>query len=333
VRSPFAVAAVISLLIAGCAAHPAGFTAAGEGKQSTGAPVRAEASRPAQIRVAARDALGYVVRLPGYPRRIVSWAPNATEILFALGLAHRVVGVTRYCDFPPEAKRKPKVGSIIAPSIERTLALKPDLVVAARLNDRRIIDAARRAGLQVFAIDPTSVEQVYGVILSVGHLTDTTQRAKHIVASMRRKIEAARRRSIALGLKRRPKVLFVYQLNPIWTAGRATFPDEIVRLAGGQNAAGSATGFSAFSSEALAASDPDVVLVLQTRGEDKQRVMSHPALSKLRAVRQRQVYTVDADILSRAGPRLAQAVQIVARILRESSASEPHTASRSTSLR
>ena len=299
---------LIILAAAGCAAH----------------------SRPSQASVApgqppsgARDALGNVVRLSAPPHRIVSWAPNATEILFALGLAHRVVGVTRYCDFPPEAKRKPKVGSIIAPSIERTLALRPDLVVAARLNDRRIIEAARRAKLQVFAIDPTSIEEVYGAILSLGRLTDTTQRAKWLVADMQRTIGAVHRRSVTLQRKRRPTVFFVYQLNPIWTAGRGTFPDEIVKLAGGENAAGGVRGFAALSSEAIIQVDPDVLLIATMDGGDTSRILSHPALSKLAAVRKGRVYQVNPDILGRAGPRLAEAVDIVANILAECCA--PHS--------
>lgn len=309
---------LIAFLVAGCATH------------ARLSEAEAQRRRPPP---GVEDALGHVVHLARPPRRIVSWAPNATEVLFALGLGDRVVGVTRYCDFPPEAKRKPKVGSVIAPSVERTLALRPDLVIAARLNDRRAIEGARRGGLPVFAIDPTSLADVYRAILSVGQLTNTTRRAKRVVGDMKRRVTAVRSQSIALQAKGRPRVLFIYQLNPIWTAGRGTFPDEIVRLAGGENAARSVSGFAAFSSEALVASGPDVLLVTEMGPGDTRRVLSHPALSKLRAVRERQVYPVDPDILSRAGPRLADAVQIVSEILRESSKSRRQAASRSTSSR
>jgi iron complex transport system substrate-binding protein len=277
-------------------------------------------ARAAAGGVSASDSLGRRLVLAEKPERIVSWAPNVTEILFALGLGDKVVGVTSYCDFPPQARRLPKIGSITAPDLERTLALSPDLVIGSRLNPKSLFHSLERLGTPCFAIEaPQNIEGVFGIIEAIGTITGSSKRAAALNRAMHLRLDRLRRVTAALPASRRPSVLLVYQLDPLWTAGSGTFADEAVRIGGGTNAAADIKGYSAYPLESVLAKRPQVILVtpMQASGAAaaRRRVLGYPPFKGLPAVVRRRVYPVNPDLIDRAGPRVIQGVEEIARAL------------------
>ena len=270
--------------------------------------------------VSATDSLGRQIVLAKKPERIVSWAPNVTEILFALGLGAKVVGVTSYCDFPRQARALPKIGSITAPDLERTLALSPDLVIGSRLNPKSLFHSLDRLGTPSFAVEaPKNIEVVFGIIEAIGKITGSSKRAAALNRAMRLRLDGLRRLTAALPAGRRPSVLLIYQLDPLWTAGSGTFADEEVRIAGGTNAAADIKGYSAYPLESVLAKRPQVILVtpMQASGAAaaRRRVLGYPPFNGLPAVAQGRVYPINPDLIDRAGPRVIQGVEEIARAL------------------
>ncbi len=243
-------------------------------------------------------------------RRIVSLAPSITEILFALGLGERVVGVTALCDYPPEAKRKPKVGDAnISP--ERVLALKPDLVVAHELLNSRVIPVLRRLGVRVLSANPNTFEKLFAFIVQIGRAAGVPRRAEQLVRQMKARMERVQRR--VQRIRARPRVLFVIGLEPLWASGRGTFADDLIRRAGGTNALGSTMqGFRAISLETALACRPEVIVLA---GPKKQAILADPRWRPTPAIQRQRVYEVNPDLYLRESPRLIDALEQLAHLL------------------
>ena len=259
--------------------------------------------------VTVRDALGSTVTVRSEPLRIVSLAPAMTEVLFALGLEKRIVGVTEYCDYPPQAKSKPKVGGIVNPSVERVLARKPDLVIGMRLNPKPVLRSLAKAGVPTFAAEPTSIQDLITTITTIGGLTGTHGAARALTARMKERLRDIEKKVHGAP---RPTVALLYSENPLWIAGAGTFPDHVIRLAGGRNAAVGVTGYKQYDVEALLARNPDVILLTSMKGGDNAvRVRDfarRPSMRGLSAVKGNRVYMINADLVDRAGPRIVDGV-------------------------
>lgn len=256
-----------------------------------------------------KDCRGKAISISREPKRIVSLAPSNTEILFALGLDSRIVGVTKYCNYPAAAKNKTKIGDRTI-SVETLISVQPDLVVAhGTLNDHAI-HAIEDHGFTVVAIDPKTIGEVTRDILLVGRITNREKQAAQIV----KRISSAKAlvKQKACNLKNKPKVLVAVQADPLWGAGPKTFVDEIISLAGGVNAAADAKpGFNAFSAEAAVWRNPDVIIGT-TKG-DKQ-VFTRGLWKDTNAARSGRIYEADPDLLVRPGPRLADGILLIARM-------------------
>jgi len=263
--------------------------------------------------VSAVDARGKRVTLPALPRRIVSLTPANTEILFALGLKGRIVADTTYCDYPPEAKTLPHVGDSNI-SIEKVIAQKPDLVVASASASKKAIEQLERLGsrrIPVFAVDPKNMHEVYAAIRSIGQITGQTRQAEQVARSMQARV--ARVRKAVASARSRPRVLVVVQADPLWVVGSENFMDELIRLAGGENATRDAgPGYHAYSVERVVVRKPDVILIGH---ESAARIRSKPGWSNLPAVQRNALYAPDPNKFSRPGPRLAEALEELARML------------------
>ncbi len=263
-----------------------------------------------------KDALGRPVRLPGPPQRIVSMAPEVTETLFALGLGPRVVGVTQYCNYPPAVGKLPKIGGFTNPSLERILALRPDFVAGSRGNPREVWQGLDRGKIASFAIDPKTIAQVTAAIRQLGTVTWQEAKAATLVAGIERRLAAVDRQ--VKKLPRRPKLLVVYSLSPVWAAGAATFPDDIVRRAGGTNAL-AMKGYGQCSLEQAMAGRPDAVVIIPMVGQTPAQAVASAkraaGLSSLPCVRAGRVYSLDPDLVNRAGPRIAEAVEQMHRLV------------------
>jgi iron complex transport system substrate-binding protein len=179
------------------------------------------------------DALGREIALEGGPHRIIPLAPNLTEILFFLGLGDRVVGVTDHCNFPPEARLKPKVGSYIHLNVERIISLSPDLVIGTvDGNERYILDLLEQAHMRVFFVNPRNVRQAIETIATIGLVCGLPEKARQLSGELTLRVD----RIVELtSTGKRPLVFLQIHIQPIMTVNRNTVHHDLIRLAGGNN--------------------------------------------------------------------------------------------------
>lgn len=286
-------------------------------------PPRAASPAPAAWPMTLRDAQNEEVTLASPPQRIVSLSPAITEILFAVGAGDRVVGVTSYCDHPPEARRLPKVGSYTGLSVEKAVALRPDVVIGMRGNAPDALKALRRAGLKVVAYDPVTVAGVLDLMDEIGHMMQETPGRVQAVGRLRARVDAVRAK--AAGLARRPRVLVAVQLEPLYAAGPGTHLDDMIRLSGGGNIAGDATiPWPQYSLERMLQKDPEVI-VCPSGHINGEEMTSAKILADLRrsrawsgtaAVKRGNVLAVDDDLLTLPGPRIVDGLERMAAAIR-----------------
>lgn len=250
-----------------------------------------------------KDVRGKEILIKAQPKRIVSITPSNTEILYALGLADRVVGVTRYCDYPKAAKSKTKVGDMTI-SPEAVVALKPDLVLAHGRLNVTAIPGLEKLGLTVFAIDPKNLAEVARDIRTVGKITGKPKAADTAAGKIESTIKSVKANRAD---KKSPKVLVVIQSNPLWAAGPKTFVNEMLGIANAKNIALDARpGFVPFSKELAIFRNPDVIITGQAADIDF--FNKSPEWRTTNAVKNKRIYVIDSDILFRAGPRLAEGI-------------------------
>jgi iron complex transport system substrate-binding protein len=262
------------------------------------------------------DEVGRTVEVSGPPQRIVSVAPNVTEILFALGLEDRLVGVSNYCQYPPEAKKIEKIGGYINPSLEKIVALRPDLVVGIAEGDlRTFVDKLAGLKVPVYIASPRDALEVLTSIRKIGEVTFAPEPARRIVRSMEEKIGSIRDKVQG---RRRPRVLHILDFNPLISAGKGTFVDDLIRLGGGRNVAEAATGkYPRFSMEEVLVQDPEVILLASMKSGDplvKQRRWWE-RWKTISAVKQGRVYVLDSDLIHRPSPRMAEGLEKVAKAI------------------
>ncbi len=265
-----------------------------------------------------RDAVGRQVAVSVPSRRIVSLAPNLTEILFSLGLEGEVAGVTLFCDWPPEAVGKPKVGGFVNPSLEAIVALEPDLVLATADGNRES-DVLRleSLGVPVYVTDSRSLSDIMETIHVVGLLTGREREAGKLVREMTRRRDRVRE---AVADRPAVSVFIALNMSPLMTAGKGTFIDELVRLAGGRNIVDSpVVKYPVFSAEQLLARDPQVIVEAAGGGQGSAGAAAGwaqlPGWGGLRAVREGRVYEIGEGDFFRPGPRIMGTLERLAMIL------------------
>ena len=267
-----------------------------------------------QFPLTMKDQFGREITLTKAPQRIVSGSPGNTEILFALGLEKRIVGVTDWCHYPDPAKKLSKIGDISPMNIERVLALRPDLVVADVMNGKESVDRLSELGLPVLALNPNSFQDILTAIRFIGQATGKTQAAEELVKQLDATLEQVRRQGTTVR-KRGLKVFIITNWDPCWTAGPGSFLDEAVKLAGGINIAHDLNKpWGQLSMEAVIARNPDLVIT----DVDPAKIYSDPNWASLAAVRKHQVYKIIGDEYYRPGPRLIMALRDLAALLERS---------------
>lgn len=261
------------------------------------------------------DDLDRTVIITHLPRRIISLAPSITETLFAIGLGDRVVGVTQYCDHPPEATTKPKVG-YIHPNLESVVALQPDLVLAPReLLRADILSKLEQLQITTYVLDATTVDSILTHIQTLGQILRASPAADDLVHRMRKRIEEIKARTAFLP---RPRVLYVLNSEPLITIGPGSFIHQMIELAGGSNvAAGARTAYPRLSMEAVLKEDPELILFPTGRSEgiaagEEERWQRWTTLS---AIKFRRLHRVPNDLLNRPGPRIIQGLEALARAI------------------
>ncbi|MDD5593961.1 MAG: cobalamin-binding protein [Candidatus Margulisbacteria bacterium] len=251
-----------------------------------------------------------------YPQRIVSGLPSVTEMLYALDLGDRVVGVTSNCNYPPAARKKEKIGGFFL-NLEKVVSLKPDLVIMVEEAQKRDIEKFKNYGLPVYTINPRSVADVMGTLIQLGKLTGKERVAASLVARMKSRLAALQPRSFSLELilKKRPKVLAIVGNNPLIVVGGGTFIDDIMKQAGAENVAGSSrAAYPQYSFENLMKENPEYLIVPRGVMAEKE-LFRDPRWRQLSAVKERKILMIDADILSRPGPRVIDAVEEIAHFI------------------
>lgn len=247
-------------------------------------------------------------RHEGQVRRIVSLTPNTTEALFAIGAGERLVGRSRFCDYPPEVRALPAVGGYVDPSFEAILALEPDLVTGARgPAGSSIAERLEQRGIATWFPITESIAGIEEMIRGLGQRTGRGAQADELVQRIRSRLAAIR---TATGPRPRPRVLLVFGLAPIVAAGPGSFPDEMLALAGADNAIRQGTRYPLLGMETVLGFAPDVVIdaaVAEGHGQDRIRPDS-PGWSALEAVRKGRVIAIDDNSVLRPGPRVAEGV-------------------------
>lgn len=265
------------------------------------------------------DQLGRVVKLVKIPERIVSIAPSNTETLFALGLSKRIVGVTEYCNYPPEAKEKPKIGGFSTPNIEKLVALSTDLVLATSMHQKTVIPRLEEIGIGVFALNPKTLDEILESISLVGKVTGKEGDASGIVSRMRIKIKSVADETDHLLQTQKPRVLYITWFNPLMAAGLGTLQDELIQKAGGVNIAHNLIGHANINLESVVATNPEVIIAgvgMGTGGDiPLQFVRTEPRLTNTDARQNNRIYAIDVDLAGRPGPRITDALDQFAKFI------------------
>jgi iron complex transport system substrate-binding protein len=250
------------------------------------------------------DDLGRLVAINGTPQRIISLAPSNTEILFALGLGGKVVGVTDYCDYPPEALSKTKVGGYANPDIEKIVALNPYLILAGYGNPIEVVYTLAGLGLTVFGIKTTDLADLLNDIRRVGEITDKEVEAQALTSAMESRIQAVTNQTEEL--EQRPRVFYIVWHDPLWTAGSGTFINELIEKAGGVNIFGNVTGYPMVSIEDVLALNPEIIITSEWSYDWAQNATE---LASTNASQTGRIYTCDDNLVQRPGPRLVEGLE------------------------
>ena len=261
------------------------------------------------------DDLGRKVYLARPAQRVISLAPSVTEMLFAVGLDAEIVGVTTFCDYPAQAKLKPKIGSSI-PNLEAILGLKPDLLIGNQDFIRPdVLVKLEQLRVPVFLLLPKTVEDVLRHINTIGRLGGREKQARLVIDDLRDRLTEIRQRMTAA---RRLRVFYVVNTDPLITVGSGSFIHHMLETAGGENIAGRTTkAYPKVSLEEVLRSDPEVLLFPVGTSEgipdaEQQRWRRWTGMS---AVAQNRLYQVKADLVNRPGPRVIEGIEGLARLL------------------
>jgi iron complex transport system substrate-binding protein len=279
------------------------------------------------------DDMGNVVTLTSVPERIVSLAPSSTEILFAIGAGDNVVGITDYCDYPYnftawiEAENITSIGDYYGPSVEPIVALEPDLVLATS-GSMEAADTLRNLGYTVLVVEGQAINDILQDILLVGRATYKNAESIALVTEMRDRMDAVATQ--LMGATTTPKVYHEVWGDPLMSVGPGTFIDELITLAGGTNIFNDATtSWPTISSEAVIEKNPDVMFFpdmymgVGNFYETIEAVASRPGWDTITAVQNNALYEINADIISRNGPRLVDALEILAQMVHPEIFGEP----------
>jgi iron complex transport system substrate-binding protein len=255
-------------------------------------------------------------------RRIVSLAPSVTEILFDLGLGERVVGVTRYCNYPLEARGKTRVGGYVDPNYEGIVRLEPDLVIMLTTH-AATKEHLRQLGLKTLTIDHTGIAGIIASITTIGSACGAARKAECLVHEITARMDRIRKKTDGCD---RPRVLVSVDrnadvFNDVYIAGKNTCYDEMVSIAGGVNAyGGSLSSYPVVSIEGICRLNPEVVIdllpQLEGRKNSREKILAQwGTIRTIEAVRNRRIYLLEQDYAVIPGPRFIDLLEDMARAI------------------
>jgi len=265
-----------------------------------------------------------VVALQKPPQRIVSGMPSITEMLFALELDDRIVGVTTNCNYPPQALEKEKVGGFFL-NLEKVVSLKPDLIVMLEDAQKRDIQRFKDFGLSVYTVNPNRVIEVMETIVELGEASGTKEKAEEVVEEMKKRILSIEARFGVMrnrdfqsrALSDKKKVLVMVGYKPLIVVGGENFIDDIIRYAGAKNVAAQAkAAYPQYSFEKLLEENPEYIIIPEGVVGRKE-IEEDGRWQGLEAVKKDRILFINADILSRPGPRVVEAIEEIAEFIHE----------------
>jgi len=255
------------------------------------------------------DGAGENITLTAAPTSIVSLAPSNTEILFALGLGEQIVGVTEYGDYPEEALEKEQIGGFNTISTEKVVALNPGLILATGGVQAEVVEQLRGLNQQVVVIDSKNLDDILSNIQLIGRITGRTSEAQTLVKDLQKRIDAARAKGKSTGVK----VMYIVWGDPLMVAGPDSFADDLIVKAGGVNIyADAATQYPSVTLESVINRNPEVIIASDNIGLELEDLKDLPEWRETSAVQNGRLYTIDADIVSRPGPRIVDALELFA---------------------
>lgn len=263
-----------------------------------------------------KDALGRELTLKGEPQRIVTLAPSITEILYFLGLGDRVVGVTQFSYYPPEAKLKPKVGSYIDLNVEKIISLSPDLVIGtADGNQPGVVDLLEQAGIAVFIFNPRNIRRTIATVDTVGRLCGIPKRANTLSTQLSQRVDHIIDKTKS---RRKPLVFLQINLKPIMTVNKNTFLHDLIRLAGGRNMTeDEPITYPRISLEEVIRKKPEVIIIssMERGGRFEEARLEWMKWTSIPAVKNGRVHLIDSDLIDRPSPRIIEGLEAMARFI------------------
>lgn len=264
------------------------------------------------------DDMGRTVTIKQKPERIISFGPNITEILFALDLGDSVVGVTDFCNYPPEAMEKTSVGNAFSPSIESIIDLEPDLILTVKQQD--LNSQLENLDIPYAVIDPKDIDGILRDIYMIGKMVNAEDEAAQLVGDIQDIITDLTKKTEGTDSIRTFFIIDATDPNVPWTAGGDSFIDKLITLAGGENIANELAGeWIQLSIEEILSTDPEVIIIQTMSGGiptvSLETLEHHPAWQKTTAIQEGQVLFIDGDLISRSGPRIALGLQEMIRLI------------------
>jgi iron complex transport system substrate-binding protein len=262
------------------------------------------------------DEVGRQVTVPSVPKRIISLAPNVTEILFGLGLDQEIVGVSIHCNFPERANTRTRVGSYISLDFEKIVSLKPDLIIGTGAgNTKGMVDRLKKLGVPTYIIFPRNFD---GILTSVRHLGQVVDKERESLI-ITRNMEGRRRRIIDLTRDLpRPRVFMQIGEFPMVTVGKGSFADDLIFLAGGENVgAEEKKMYPRWGMEEVLKRSPEVILIssMNPKGNYEKVVQEWSRWKMIPAVQHGRIHLIDSDLVDRPSPRIVEGLEEMARLL------------------
>ncbi len=264
------------------------------------------------------DDIGRTVQIQGIPQRIISLSPSNTEMVYALGLQDKLVGVTSYDNYPPDVKNKTVVSDYNTTDMEKIVNAKPDLVLGDSIQKNDTIPALEKLGINVYTMTPDNADMIFNDLKVLGQITGKTKEAGDLVSNLKSRVQAVADKTTKLTDLQKPRVLFVTWHDPIWTAGSETMIQYLINQAGGSNIASDLKGYVTITLETAIQRNPQVIIVMSSMGTQNTSldfIKSNDQFKSTDALKNGQVYEIDADIFGRTTPRIVDGLETLAKLV------------------
>ena len=235
---------------------------------------------------------------------LVSLNPAATEMIYALGAENHLLAVSDFCDWPPQARKLPRVGDLVKPNLEEIARLSPDYIIIFLPTQERLAGDLAKMGLRTLDVSPESGEEVLGEIENLARVLGVEEKGKALADSLRAELSSIEKP------ENPPTVFIELGINPLYAAGAGTFPDDLVRLAGGRNLFSDTRGYFPVQEEEVLKRKPDIIVLAHEEGPEPEKRMGWEGLGA-------KVVRVNPDLVSRPGPRFVQGVRALSEGFRQ----------------